>query len=160
VLDVARRQGHRVTAAEVSRYLQRAGRKVERVPDAPEPWASALNGHHDQAADGWAHLGEQYELALELTETSDDDARRRGLRSLDRLGATATAAVVRQRLRQCGMTRIPRGPQPTTRANAAALTRRQLDVLVLVVDGHTNAQIAQQLFLSTRTVDHHVAAIL
>jgi DNA-binding NarL/FixJ family response regulator len=58
------------------------------------------------------------------------------------------------------MAGIPRGPQPTTRANIADLTRRQLDVLSLVVDGFTNAQIAQQLFVSTRTVDHHVAAIL
>jgi DNA-binding CsgD family transcriptional regulator/tetratricopeptide (TPR) repeat protein len=160
VLELARRQRHRVTAAEVSRYLQRADRQVEHVPDAPEPWAAGLDGDHERAAEGWAHLGERYENALELTESSDDAARRSGLRSLDRLGATATAAVVRRRLRRLGIAGIPRGPQPATRANAAELTRRQLDVLGLVVDGLTNAQIAKHLFLSTRTVDHHVAAIL
>ncbi|MGH3705657.1 MAG: helix-turn-helix domain-containing protein, partial [Agromyces sp.] len=37
---------------------------------------------------------------------------------------------------------------------------RQVDVLRLVADGHTNAQIADRLVLSVRTVDTHVAAVL
>ncbi|WP_194922249.1 helix-turn-helix domain-containing protein, partial [Catenulispora rubra] len=40
------------------------------------------------------------------------------------------------------------------------LTRRQHDVLGLIADGHTNAQIAERLFISAKTVDHHVSAIL
>jgi len=35
-----------------------------------------------------------------------------------------------------------------------------MDVLTLVAQGMTNAQIAARLFLSTRTVDHHVANLL
>jgi DNA-binding NarL/FixJ family response regulator len=48
----------------------------------------------------------------------------------------------------------------TTRANPAGLTTRQVDVLALLAEGMTNAEIADRLVLSVRTVDHHVSAIL
>ena len=55
---------------------------------------------------------------------------------------------------------LPRGPRPSTRENAASLTAREMDVLELVVSGLRNAEIAARLFLSVKTVDHHVSAIL
>ena len=55
---------------------------------------------------------------------------------------------------------IPRGPQPTTRENPAGLTDRQVEILRLVADSRTNAEIAARLVLSVRTVDHHVSAVL
>ncbi|MDB5851108.1 MAG: hypothetical protein JWP29_4860, partial [Rhodoferax sp.] len=55
---------------------------------------------------------------------------------------------------------VPRGAQPRTRANAAGLTPRELTVLGLLADGWRNAQIADRLSRSTRTVEHHVEAIL
>jgi DNA-binding NarL/FixJ family response regulator len=56
--------------------------------------------------------------------------------------------------------RIPRGPQAGTRAHPEGLTPRQADILDLLAGGLTNAQIAERLVLSVRTVDHHVSAIL
>lgn len=58
------------------------------------------------------------------------------------------------------MTRVPRGPAPATRGNPAGLTRRQAEVARLLGRGLTNAQIADRLVLSVRTVDNHVAAVL
>ena len=55
---------------------------------------------------------------------------------------------------------ISRGPRQTTKANAAGLTRRELEVLGLLADGLRNREIAERLVLAPKTVDHHVTAIL
>ena len=46
------------------------------------------------------------------------------------------------------------------RLRAAGVTSREMDVLTLVAQGLTNAQIAERLFLSRRTVETHVANLL
>jgi DNA-binding NarL/FixJ family response regulator len=40
------------------------------------------------------------------------------------------------------------------------LTSRQIEVLRLIGEGLTNAELADRLYLSAKTVDHHVSAIL
>ncbi len=58
------------------------------------------------------------------------------------------------------MSSVPRGQSPATRANPAGLTARQLDVLALLADGLSNAEIAARLVISPKTADHHVSAVL
>jgi DNA-binding NarL/FixJ family response regulator len=67
---------------------------------------------------------------------------------------------VRARLRELGVTSLPRGRSSATRANPAGLTDRQLEVLELLAAGLSNAEIADRLVVSPRTVEHHVAALL
>ncbi|MFD0743469.1 LuxR C-terminal-related transcriptional regulator [Phytohabitans flavus] len=80
---------------------------------------------------------------------------------LDELGASRAAGYVRARLRDRGLVvRAPRGPRRATAAHPAGLTARQAEVLALLVEGLSNAEIAARLTLSAKTVDHHVSAVL
>ena len=67
---------------------------------------------------------------------------------------------MRRRLRDRGVRGVPRGPNETTRANPAGLTAREVEVLVLLTQGCSNAQLARRLHRSRKTMEHHVSAIL
>ncbi len=62
------------------------------------------------------------------------------------LGATAVKAT-------------PAIPSPSTPSNRAGLTTREVEVLRLLVEGLTYAQIAEKLVVSKRTVNAHASAI-
>ncbi len=145
--------------AELMRYLARCGLEAEPFDGCPEPWAAGLRGDWQAAAAGWEAAGDPYELALELADSGEPEPTLEAVRILDGLGATAAAAIVRDRLRAMGAP-VPRRPQTASRPNPAGLTRRQLAVLEMVNEGLTNAEIADRLVVSIRTVDHHVAAVL
>jgi DNA-binding CsgD family transcriptional regulator len=78
-----------------------------------------------------------------------------------RFGHVSPALIeaLRENLHNQGVT-IPRGPSTATRSHRAGLTTRQAEVLSLLAEGLSNAAIADRLFLSTRTVEHHVAAVI
>jgi DNA-binding CsgD family transcriptional regulator/tetratricopeptide (TPR) repeat protein len=159
-LELAVRTHHHLLHAEVLRHLRRAGRPVVPFVGCPAPYAAGISGHCAEAAARWHRVGNPYEEALELSECVDRESLTRGLDMLDRLGADAAATTQRRRLRRRGVRGIPRGRLASTRSNTALLTRRQSEVLDLLLAGRTNAEIADQLVLSQRTVDNHVGAIL
>jgi DNA-binding NarL/FixJ family response regulator len=89
----------------------------------------------------------------------DVSQRLQALEILETLGASAVAAKVRRELRADGVS-VPRGRSKSTRAHRAGLTGRQAEVLGLIEEGLSNAQIADRLFVSPRTVENHVSALL
>jgi tetratricopeptide (TPR) repeat protein len=93
-LDLAAETGHRSVQAEVCAYLGRAGVDVPPPDEAPGPWAPTLAGRWNEAAAGWAALGERYEEAVVLATAPDGSACARGLQMLRNLGASATLMAV------------------------------------------------------------------
>jgi DNA-binding CsgD family transcriptional regulator len=145
---------------ELLRLLVRCGHPARGFAGCPPEYALGIEGDWRGAAEAWRSLGAPYEHALELAASGRPPELLDALRALDQLGAVAAADIVRRELRRLGVARLPRRPRPRTRANPAGLTGRQLEVLGLLADGLTNAEIADRLVVSVRTVDHHVAAIL
>ena len=146
--------------AELAFWLWRGGAPVEPQPDDPAPYARSLAGDWRGGGRGWEHIGCPYERAEALSEADDEDARLEALRVFDEFGAARAASHLRRRLRADGVRRIPRGPRAASRSGPAGLTPRETEVLDLIVHGDTNAQIAQALVITPKTVDHHVSAVL
>jgi DNA-binding CsgD family transcriptional regulator len=148
-------------AGELACWRRRAGGEETAAPiEVAEPFELELAGEWKQAADCWAESGCAYEAALVLAFADDPALVRSALTELQRLDAKPAAAIVARRLRERGVRGLPRGPRAATRENASGLTPREVQVLALLGDGLRNAEIADRLFLSARTIDHHVSAIL
>ena len=143
---------------ELGYWMWKAG-AIESPPEgAAEPFALQMSGKWQEAADLWREIGTPYEVGLCLSE-GDAEAMKKALEVFDTLGARPMADKVRGRLREMGADSIPRGPSRATRENPAGLTNRQVEVLELISDGLSNTEIADRLFISKKTVEHHVSAI-
>ncbi len=152
-------EGFDMAVGDLAVWLHRLGVPVN-ADRAIGPYRLVLDGAFSAAAAEFHRLCLPYDAALALIDSGDAGLTRRGLEVLDRLGAAAVTAKVRRGLRTSGLTVVAARRRPATLANAAGLTARQVEVLHLIGEGLTNAELADRLYLSVRTVDHHVAAIL
>lgn len=75
-------------------------------------------------------------------------------------GAYTVAAKVRLDLRNRGDGAVPSRRRNSTLGNTAGLTVREVEMLRLLDAGFTNAEVARHLYISPKTVDHHVSAII
>ena len=118
-----------------------------------------LRGDWAKAADAFGDAGWTFDRALFLSLLDDQRSLKEALAIARRLGAEPLTRRVRRRMRELGLS-VPRGPRLATTENPAGLTARQLDVLALMADGLTNAEIAERLVISPRTAEHHISAVL
>ena len=98
-------------------------------------------------ADGWGDPVPQLRVDLTAFEASGNDKLARFCRDLLRRAGAPTR-------RGRGDSTVP----PALRT--LGITSRELDVLTAVTAGRSNAEVAEQLFLSVRTVETHVASLL
>jgi DNA-binding CsgD family transcriptional regulator len=160
IYDVALLSQHRWYIGQLAYWLWQAG-ALDCVPEhAFEPFVLQIEGNWRKAAAAWRSLGCLYEAAWALAESNSEPELRYAHAEFVRLGAVPAAAIVTKRLRAIGVERLPRGPRPTTQANPFQLTSREMEVLALLVEGRRTQDIAETLFLSPRTVGHHITAIL
>jgi DNA-binding CsgD family transcriptional regulator/tetratricopeptide (TPR) repeat protein len=145
---------------ELAIWLFRAGALPSPPGSLPPPHALELSGDWRGAAHAWRALGCSYEYAAVLAWYGGECEQLEALKVMEQLGATAAAGALRRQMRAQGMRRIPRGSRTSTRNDPHGLTRREVEVLRLLSEGLRNSTIASRLFVSTKTVDHHVSAIL
>lgn len=136
---------------ELAFWLWRGG--AIDAANAPEPFALQMAGDVRAAAEAWQRLGRPYEAARALADSQDVDDLREALAILESLGDGTLAISVRSRLRS-------RTARLSTKKNPHGLTDREIEILELVSDGLRNSDIAARLFVSPKTVDHHVSAVL
>ncbi|MBL7258054.1 ATP-binding protein [Paractinoplanes lichenicola] len=141
-------------------WLRRLAGVREPVGAVLDPYAAQLAGETRAAAARWTKLGCPYDAALALAGSDDEADLRTAVTEFRRLGARPAAALLARRLRRQGVRDLPHGPRAATERHPAHLTRREAEVLTHLGRGESNAAIAGRLYLSEKTVHHHVAAIL
>jgi DNA-binding CsgD family transcriptional regulator/tetratricopeptide (TPR) repeat protein len=145
---------------ELAFWMWRATGTADVATRSGTPYSLQIDGDWQEAAAAWERIGCPYEQAIALLDSENPPRLLEALKIFDQLGAIPAAATLRRQLRRMGVQGVPRGPRRTTQDHPAGLTQRQVDVLKLVAEDMTNAQIADRLFVSTKTVSHHVSAIL
>ena len=159
VYDLAVSKRHPWFTGELAFWRWQAGDEAMLPEWTAVPYARQISGDWRGAAAAWEQLGCPYEQARALAD-GGGEAQKAALAIFERLGAQPMAEIVRQRLKAAGVQTIPRGPRATTRQNPFGLTNRQVEILALLTENLTNAEIAVRLHISPKTVDHHVSAVL
>jgi DNA-binding CsgD family transcriptional regulator len=157
---LARTQSDPWMLGELAFWSWRCGTPVDGMDNFAGPFACQIAGKWREAAAAWAELGCAYEQAMALADGDDENLLRLALEILERQCAAPLAGIVRRKLRAGGVRGISRGVQERTRQNPLGITAREMGVLALLTQGARNADIARRLFVSEKTVDHHVSSIL
>ncbi len=157
-LEFVKQDNSHYDVSEFYFWLNRS-RKMKPVKEIFEGFITENEVAARKAAASWKQIGCPYEEAVVLFEGNEDD-KREAISLIHGLGANAIYEKMKLLMKSSGIKSIPRGLRKSTMANAALLTERELDVLRLLQGGMQNKDIASKLFISAKTVDHHISSIL
>ncbi|MDQ3963902.1 MAG: LuxR C-terminal-related transcriptional regulator [Actinomycetota bacterium] len=161
--EVARHSESTGSLALTALWVTRVGGEAPPVSDAVmeiAPVGHELAGRLEEAGQAWADIGCVYEAALCWGRVDDPVSARRAIDALFSLQARATVRALNRTRRKEGLPYLPKGSRATTSTNPGGLTAREMEIVDLLRDGLRNAEIAARLFVSPKTVDHHVSSIL
>ena len=144
---------------ELAYWLWKANHLFEIPERIAKPYLLQIKGEWKASAELWKELKCPFEQALALSE-GNENSMKAAIEIFEHLGASATSQKIRKSMREVGIKSVPKGPRKTTRKNPAGLTTRQVEVLKLLGKGLSNNEIGSKLFISPKTVDHHISAIL
>ncbi|WP_338146067.1 ATP-binding protein [Streptomyces scabichelini] len=141
-----------------ARWIRLAGGRPPPGP-AAGPFALELSGDWAAAVTAWQRLGCAYDAALAQL-AGDAEAVAKAVATFDALGARAAVVRGRVRLKELGVRLGTRGPRTIARAHQYGLTAREQEIVDLLREGLSGPDIAARLFITPKTVSHHVTAIL
>jgi DNA-binding CsgD family transcriptional regulator len=162
VRDLVFSRGNRWQQGEFAWLLWQAGDRDVPSDGLAAPYALLIDGDWARAAAAWHDLGCPYEEASALAASADPALVRRAVAIFEELGARPALMHAMRRLQTLGVRELPtlrRGPRASTRAHPRGLTQREAEVLALVAAGLRNTEIAERLYLTPKTVSHHLSAI-
>ncbi len=158
-ISMAEQMGNLYENSEFAFWLWKARKQRLSLREFYEGYQDDSSAVALKAAALWEKSGCPYERALTLFEAGEDD-KRKAITIIQALGANAIYEKLKMEMRGSGIKNIPRGIRKTTQSNPALLTDRELDVLQCLNEGMQNKEIAAKLFISAKTVDHHISSIL
>jgi DNA-binding CsgD family transcriptional regulator len=145
--------------SEFAFWLWKARKQRLELKEVFEGYESYSAAKVQNAVAFWERCGNPYAQAMALFEGKETD-KRKAVTIVQKLGATAVNERFKLEMRASGIKSIPRGIRKTTQSNPAFLTNREMDTLQLLKQGLQNKEIASRLFISAKTVDHHISSIL
>jgi DNA-binding CsgD family transcriptional regulator len=148
------------TSGAIAVWLARTDSTRAQCGAVAEPYQLELDGEWAQAARIWIELGCPYDAAMALIGAPDEQALNQAFKIFSRLDAGPATRIVREKLRQIGARSVPVEPRAAAKAHPFQLTQREREVLSLVCAARTNAQIAKELGVTIKTVEHHITSIL
>ena len=123
------------------------------------PHRAAEDGLWREAHKIWAGMGCAFEAALAQLG-GDQAGQHQALEGFIALGADPAARAARHALTAAGVRGVARGPYGHVKEDPLGLTQRERQIAEMLAASLSNAQIAQRLQRSERTVAHHVSAVL
>ena len=154
-----------LASAHDCRVVLARGERLQGRATTAGTQTAAARKHLEAALAAFSRLGMLYEAARtrhalaealrQHSRTLAEAEARAALAVFERLGAGRDADAAAALLRELGVKAARSGPR-----GIGTLTKREREVLSLLGEGLSNPEIAARLFLSRKTVEHHVAHVL
>lgn len=158
-ISMVEQMGNIYENSEFAFWLMKARKQAVSLREYYEGYQSSNQKSATKNAALWEKSGCAYQQALALFDGNEDD-KREAIALIQKLGAQTVYEKLKSQMRSSGIKSIPRGIRKSTQSNPALLTGRELDVLQLLNEGMQNKEIAARLFISAKTVDHHISSLL